>query len=63
MLKKTKATIIIALTAVLAAGSITAMAGKAATVQNNGNIFQSDSAEKLLFCEADYGYIEETHHT
>lgn len=63
MLKKTKATIIIALTAVLAAGSITAMAGKAATAQGSEYLFQSNGAEKLLFCEADYDYIEETHHT
>ncbi len=63
MLKKTKATIIIALTAVLAAGSITAMAGKAVAAQGSGNILLSNSTEKLLYCETDHNYIEEADHT
>ncbi len=54
MLKKTKATIIFALTAVLAAGSITAMAGKAVAAQDSGSFLQSTGAEKLLYCETDH---------
>lgn len=54
MLKKTKATIIFALTAVLAVGSITVTAGKTVAAQGSENLFQSNGAEKLLYCETDH---------
>lgn len=53
MLKKTKATILFTLTAMLAAGSVTAAAGKAATVQDGGSFLKSTGTEKLLYCETD----------
>lgn len=56
MLKKTKATIIFALTAMLAAGSITVAAGKAVAAQGSENLLQSYGAEKLFYCETDHDY-------
>lgn len=60
MLKKTKATIIFTLAAVLAAGSVTAAAGKAATVQDGRSFLKSTGAEKLLYCETDCDYVDNT---
>lgn len=62
MLKITKENIIIALTALLAAGSVTAAAGKAAALQYSGSLLQNADAEKLLYCETDYAYIEENNY-
>lgn len=60
MLKKTKATIIFTLAAMLAAGSVTATAEKAATVQDGGSFLKNTGAEKLLYCETDYDYVDNT---
>lgn len=53
MLKKTKGKLILALAVALAAGSVTAAAGKAAAAQYRDSLSQSIGAEKLLYCETD----------
>lgn len=60
MLKKTKATIIFTLAAMLAAGSVTAAAGKAATVQDGRSFLKSTGAEKMFYCETDCDYVDNT---
>lgn len=61
MLKKTKVKILFALTAVLAAGSITAAAEKAATMQDSESFLKNTGAEKLLYCETDLSQYPERH--
>lgn len=60
MLKKTKTTILFTLAAMLAAGSVTAAAGRAATVQNSGSFFKNTGAEKQLYCETSKDYKDTT---
>lgn len=60
MLKKTKVKILFALAAVLAAGSITAAAGKAATMQDSESFLKNTGAEKQLYCETSKDYKDTT---
>lgn len=62
MSKKTTGKIVLTLAVLLAAGSVTAAAGKAAAVQCNGSSFQDSNAEKLLICETSYDDIEENNY-
>lgn len=60
MLKITKENIILALTALLAAGSVTAAAGNAEAAQYSDSLLQSADAEKLLYCETNEDYVYTT---
>lgn len=57
ILKKTKGKLILALTAVLAAGAVTTAAGKAAATQCSDSHSQNINAETLLYCETDSDYL------
>lgn len=54
--KENKSNYHFALTAMLAAGSITVAAGKAVAAQGSENLLQSYGAEKLFYCETDHDY-------
>lgn len=61
MLKNTKGKIVLTLTVVLAASSVIAVAGKAASTQRADNLFKSVGTEKLLYCEVDSSQYSERH--